>query len=309
VYYKFFNAAKLSVTLMFFFALSLDTHAQSKRVVDSLLIVIDKSNDQKEILNAKVALAHEYLSVDNQRALEIVNDAYELSTRIGDTAKIVITGRLKGQLLRRFDHLKEAIEILSKVEPIAKRNRLDDDYKKILNALAVAYMFKADYDKALEYNFRSLVVRETEGNKSEISISLINIGLIYSNLKNYETAVEYYDQSLKVKQEVNDTEDLDALYLNRGLCYIHLKKFNEAKEDFNKANLICEDHCSEENKILALFGLGEAQYWLGNLSEAERHFKESLKRATIIGHRRHKAENFIYLATIATEKKNLPHKR
>ena len=30
--------------------------------------------------------------------------------------------------------------------------------------------FKADYDKALEYNFQSLVVREAEGNKAEMSV-------------------------------------------------------------------------------------------------------------------------------------------
>ena len=74
-----------------------------------------------------------------------------------------------------------------------------DEYKKILNGLAVAYTFKAEYDKALEYNFQSLVVREAEGDKAEISITLNNIGLVYFKLHNYEGALKYYNQMFKLK--------------------------------------------------------------------------------------------------------------
>jgi tetratricopeptide (TPR) repeat protein len=299
VYYKIFNAVKLGVSLIFFFMLSFTCNAQHKRLVDSLLNVIRNANNEKELLDAKVRLTFEYTDVNNQYAIEIAEESYDLAIQLGDTAQIVTSGRLKGQLLRRLDKVKEAIDVLSAVEPIARRNRLDDDYKKILNALAVAYMFKADYDKALEYNFRSLVLREAEGNKAEMSVTLNNIGLIYSSLQNYETAIKYYNDCIELKNQVGDTYDLDGSYLNRGLCYIHLKKFKEASEDLEKGLKICGDSCDEQSKLIGEFGLGESSFGLGDMDEAQLHFKKSLNIAKKNRYKRHQAENYIYLGIIA----------
>ena len=299
MYYKFFNALKLGVSLIFFFAPSFISHAQDKRVVDSLLAFIDKAENTRALIDAKVMLALEYTDIDNQYAIELSNESYDLAIDLGDTARIVTSGRLKGQFLRRLENLQGAIEILSEVEPIARRNRLDDDYKKILNALAVAYMLKADYDKALQYNFQSLVERERDGNKAEMSITLNNIGLIYSSLKNYETAIKYYNRCIALKNEVNDSYDLDGSYLNRGLCYIHLKRYKDASDDLEKGLSICGNNCDQQSKLLGEYGLGESSFGLGDMDKAKVHFKNSLKIATKSGYKRHQAENFIYLGTIA----------
>jgi signal transduction histidine kinase len=304
VYYKFFNAAKLSALVIFFFALSFIANAQHSRVVDSLLNIIENADNEKQLLDAKVKLTFEYTDVNNQQAIKFANDAYDLAIELGDTAQMVTSGRLKGQLLRRLDKVQEAIQILLEVEPIAKRNRLDDDYKKILNALAVAYMFKADYDKALEYNFQSLVLREAEGNKAEMSIALNNIGLIYSSLKNYETAIKYYNDCIELKNQVNDTYDLDGSYLNRGLCYIHLRKFKEASDDLEKGLSICGNNCDDQSKLIGEYGLGESSLGLGDMDEAELHFKKSLNIAVRNGYKRHQAENLIYLGMIAIDRKH-----
>lgn len=304
MYYKFFNAAKLGVALMLCIMICIGLRAQSKSAIDSLLIVIENADNEKELLDAKVLLTVEYTEIDYQLAFDLADESYDLAIQLGDTAHIVTTGRLKGQLLRRLDNLRGAIRSLSEVEPIALRNDLDDDYKKILNALAVAYMYKADYDKALQYHFKSLVLREAEGDKAEMSITLNNIGLIYSSLKNHETAIKYFNRCIKLKNEVNDRYDLDGSYLNRGLCYIQLKKFKEAKEDLEKGLSICGNKCDEQSKILAEYGLGESSFNLGNRDEAEMHFRRSLEISINSGSKRHQSENFIYLGVIAIGQKH-----
>ncbi len=301
MYYKFFNTAKLWLTLTSVLVVCFSVQAQKKLVVDSLLNAIANADDDKQLLDAKVALTVEYTEIDFQMAYDLAAESNDLAYRLGDTSHIVTTGRLKGQLLRRLDNLKGAIKELRKVEPIALRNALDDDYKKILNALAVAYMYKADYDKALQYHFKSLVIRENEGDKAEMSITLNNIGLIYVSLKNYESAIKYLNRCIELKHEVNDTYDLDGAYLNRGLCNIQLKKFKEAREDFEKGLSICGDNCDQQSKILTEYGLGESQYGLGNMTEAEIHFKRSLELSISNGSKRHQSENFIYLGAIAIE--------
>ena len=74
-----------------------------------------------------------------------------------------------------------------------------------MNGLALDYTYIAEYDKALEYHFRISCVREEEGNKAEISITLNNIGLVYFKLHNYESALKYYEKCLAIKGEVQDT--------------------------------------------------------------------------------------------------------
>lgn len=278
--------------------------AQGTSYIDSLKASQMNASNESELCLIKIQIATELGDSNADEALRYSSDAYSLALDIADTGLIVWSGRLKGQILRRTGQLQAAIVQLEKIEPIAKRHNFSDDYKKILNALAVAHMFKADYDRALEYNFRSLVVRQEEGNKAEISITLHNIGLNYYKLKNYETAIKYYNDALRIKEEASDSAFLEELYMNRGLCHVHLKKFKNAISDINTGLSLCGDHCSEGIRIQAQFGLGESSYWLGELEQAKKHFNESLAISEQINDKRFQAENHVYLAMVNLAQSN-----
>jgi signal transduction histidine kinase len=303
VYYKFFNAAKLIVSLVFCASIFFDAKSQDERRIDSLMRALDNASSDKEELDAKVSLAYEFFDTDKVRALQYSSEAYVLAKRLGDSTQLVMAGRIKGQMLRRFDRLQESIDILTDILPIAKRNKYDEHYKKILNALALAYTFQANYDKALEYNFQSLVVRENEGDKAEMSIAMNNIGLIYYKLKNYESALKYYNQTLDLKAQVGDELELEKIYINRALCFVHLKKFEEAIQDINKGLSLCGDKCDDQIKIQGKFGLGESSFWLGDIDDAQNQFQESLNIALRTNDKRFQAENLIYLGLIDIQKK------
>ncbi len=305
MYYKFFKAIKVSLLITFSVGFSCNLMAQEGRVIDSLLAVLRNSAlDDKTMMNLKVELSWNYLYVNDEMALKYSTEGYDLSLIFGDSARMVKAGRVKGQALRRMDQLQESINILSTVLPIAKRNGLRDEYKKILNGLALAHTYKAEYDKALEYNFKSLIIREAEGDKAEISITLNNIGLVYFKLHNYEGALKYYNQCLKLKQEAKDTVDLHRLYINLGLCYLHLDQFKEAKDYTLKGLAICGGGCDDEIELNGEFGLGEASFRLGDLDEAEIHLAKSLSIARSTGNRRFQSENLVYLAEVSIARKD-----
>lgn len=304
MYYNFFKAAKLTVYIIFGSAFFFYIKAQDKRAIDSLVSLLKTTQDGKRLMDLKVELGWHYLYTNDVEAYRYSTEGFELAMQFGDTSKMVKAGRVRGQALRRLDRLKESIEILSHVLPIAKRSRPLDEYKKILNALALAHTFKAEYDKALEYNFQSLVLREAEGDKAEISITLNNIGLVYFKLHNYEGALKYYNQSLSLKREVADTVDLHLLYLNLGLCHLQLKKYTEAKDYTLKGLAICGTKCNDEILIMGEFGLGESSYWLGDFADAEKHLNQSLAIARRTGDKRWQAESLVYLGVVSMEKKD-----
>ncbi len=248
----------------------------------------------------ELELGWQYLQHDDEEAFKYASHAYDLALQFGDTARLVKAGRVKGQALRRLNNLLESIKVLNAILPIATRNKLADERKKILNALAVSHTFRAQYDKALEYHFQSLVLREAQGNKAEISISLNNIGLVYFKLYNYEGALKYWTKCLELKKEVKDTVDLHMLYLNLGLCELQLKNYKEAKNYTAQALAICgERNCSDDVLISAEFNLGEASYRLKDFIDAGIHLNKSLANAIRTNDKRWQAENLVYLAQIS----------
>jgi tetratricopeptide (TPR) repeat protein len=269
----------------------------SQNKVDSITHLVQKTNGAEKH-DALVALVREYGKYDNIKALETAEHARDLAYSIGDSTRIVLSQRLVGQLLNRLDKGKEAIAVLMAALPIAKRNNLRDDYKVILNNLAAAYVIQAEYDKALEINFQTLVLREEDKDIRQISISLNNIGLVYFKLSNFEKALDFYQRAFELKKQVRDDYDLDRLMINIGLCYIHLGDYRKANVFFNDAFKTCGDNCTDQIKVEGEFGIGVAEYAVSNFSESAKHLNESYSIAKKIGAMRFQSENLIYIARI-----------
>lgn len=250
-------------------------------------------------------LAYELFDVDNQQALGYAQMAYDFGTKRGDSLAIVESGRIMGQLFRRLHRLDESINILQKVLSISKRKGFEREEIHILNGLAIAYSFKAEYDKALEYNFQSLVIREQQGNKMQIGISLNNIGFVYFKMNNYDLGLDYFLQALNTINESGDKYDLDRLYINIGLCYNGLADYTNAQDSFNKAFEVCEGPCSKDIVIEGEYGLGHSFFNQKNYMEAKKHLKKSLEVAVQEQNQRFQLENLIELAEIDLIQGNL----
>jgi tetratricopeptide (TPR) repeat protein len=283
-----------SLSILWLIVISLD--AQNPRI-DSLKAVVE--DDASDKYSTLIALTKEVGELnDNLAALEYCVEAEEIAYDIGDTAKIVESGRLHGQLLNRLDRSREASALLLRLLPIAKRSGFNSDYKLILNNLAIAYTFQAKYDEALKYHFENLVLREADGDKYEISVSLNNIGLVYFKLKNYDKSIANYIRALNYRKESGDHSGLDRLYINTGLCYNQLREFEKAKESFDQGFKECSNPCAPQIQIEGNFGLGVAFYGLKEHSAAREYFNKSLSIARTIGNSRFQAENLIYIAHI-----------
>jgi signal transduction histidine kinase len=298
VYDSYFKIRKsLALTLFVIALLSASAMAQNQHRVDSLRTILDQAPEREKIA-ALIPLSFEYYDVDNNLALEYAKRAYAIAYEFGDSATIVKSARMMGQLHRRMDELDKSIEVLLPVRSMAKRLKLKDEEKRILNALAIAYTFGANYDEALKYHYESLLIREEDGNKEEISIALNNVGLVYFKMKNHIRALEFFERSLKMKREFNVRTDLDGVLLNIALCYNQLSEFSKAQEYFSEAFKVCGGKCGDPTLMEGEFGLGVSYFGLNNLDEAKVHFLKSYQIAERTGTKRFLAENLIYLSRV-----------
>jgi signal transduction histidine kinase len=251
--------------------------SQNERVyqkVDSMKSLLPNATGQNRY-ELYFQIGYELFGVDNREAEQYSEQAYIYAKELGDSLLIARSGRIYGQLLRRNDKLDEAIVIFNEVMGIAERNNFLDEQKRILNALALAYNFKAMYDRALELNFKSLEIREKEGNKEEISHALTNIGFVYYKIGNFDQALDFFLRSIELKLESGTTRELDQIYMNAALSYVYLGRYEKSREYVTKSYESCVGTCAEELINQGEFCLGIADYNNRNYDLAKEHFVKS----------------------------------
>ncbi len=227
-------------------------------------------------------LFKEYNQVDYKIALGYATEFDNLAIQTGDSVKMVEGGRMRAYSLMDVGENDSAIEILLYVLKIAERNRerfpdLKKQIKFILNNIGIAYTYVGNYDRALEYHFQSLQIREEEGDKKSIHNALNNIGLVFYNLKDYKKAIEFYLRALEMKKASGENFDLEGLYVNLGLCFNQTGDYEKAIDYFNQGFEICGKNCSDNILAVGLSGLGVAYYHIQSWDKAESSFLKSLE--------------------------------
>jgi signal transduction histidine kinase len=309
VYQILFKFGKICLVLLLLSpAISQGQQLEGSKI-DSLNNLIQNTEGIKKF-DPLYELGFEYFGAGQlDKALKIFEEAERVSSDFGDTLKYVKSKRVKGQILVQLDKPTDALKNFYTVLPISKRHLVEQkeflkEYKNLLNSIAISHALQANYDKALQFHFESLLAREKDGNKAEISTTLNNIGFVYFKLKNYEKALEYYNRSLNLKNEVNDKSFKDRLLINIGLCYNQIKEFEKAQDYINQGLKTCEPNCKDQTILEGHFGLGVSFYGQEKLEEAENQFNSSLKIAQNLNDKRFQLENIVYLARVNTKLNN-----
>lgn len=238
-----------------------------------------------------------------QKALDYAMLAYHQAEALGDSLKIVESGRMVAYSLDDLGRNDEVIEILNKILRIARRNvdrypAIKPQIKFILNNAGISYMYKGNYDSALSYHFKSLMLREEEGDKRSVGNSHNNIGLVYFKLRNFNRALDHYLQALSIKDELKDSEDLERILTNIGLCYNQLEMPNEAISSVKRALNSCGTNCAQNVLKEANFVFGISYLHNKDFDNATKHLKISLEIATEQNDIRYRIENLIGLSKI-----------
>jgi tetratricopeptide (TPR) repeat protein len=249
--------------------------------IDSLERILKGKLSNSERFDVLEKLFDHYKATDYQKALGYANQSYSTALAMGDSNKIVLGGRHQAYVLMDLGKNKEAVKILKKILAIAERNKekspeLKKQIKFILNNAGIAYDHLGNYDRALEYHFKSLSIREEEGDKKSIGTALNNLGNIFHNLRDHKKAIEYYQQALNTKENIGDIVNLDRIHINIGLCYIQLNELKKAIYFINQGLNVCGLNCSDDIKREGFSGLGAAHYKNGDTNKAEDFLLRSL---------------------------------
>jgi len=249
-----------------------------------------------------------YNQFDYNRSFEVSTEALKTAKETGDSLLIIRSYRMNGYALMNLAKNPQAIEVFQKALDLAasdkSNSKVKDQIKFILNSIALAYTDMGNYPKALDFHFKSLVIREAEGNKLDISIALNNIGLVYYRMSNYQKAIDFYSQCLKIKRELGDNTDNDKslLLINVALCDIELNKFEKAISIVKEVLYKCGNNCNEDIKREAFNSLGIAYFKTGKMEKAKIYFSKALETARFQNNLPAISSNLISLGKIDQQK-------
>ena len=283
-------------TLLLLGFLVVEVVAQSSITIDSLKEELGKSG-QKKRFEILFSLFREYLAVDQDKALYYASNSLDQAMKDSDSLNIVKASNARGHVLKTKGVLREAIRTFEYALGIARRNKYNVQVKFLLNNLALSNTLNASYDKALNYNFESLKIREAEGNLTDVIVTLNNIGLVYHELHDYENALLYYQKCYEVTIKNDLKFNLEKTLFNMGLVYNALGKFDKAEEKIRQGFSICEkEDCKLDVLVQANQALGTALLQQKDYKQAEGYFNKSLEISTRQGYADFIASNYRLLA-------------
>jgi len=158
--------------------------------------------------------------------------------------------------------------------------RIDPGAAYGFNALGIAYLEQAQYDKAIPA-FRDAVRRAQHW-----SYPLHNEALAYVELGDYKAAIRAYQSAIRL------TPQYSYLPYNLGLVYQRLNRRNDAEASYRKALSLAPNSAEPYN------ALGTLKASQGKRSEAEQFYRDALQRNANLLPARHN------LALLLAEDKN-----
>jgi tetratricopeptide (TPR) repeat protein len=146
----------------------------------------------------------------NQEAKKCNEEAMSVATETGNDSLVVITklgyGRTQLAAGEKLDAFKTCLYAQELAEKSKHPNK---DWLQILayNSLAGFYESIEDYDRAIDYQYKSLEYAKKNNNTADIFSTLYGIGNTYNAAKKYDAAKNIYQQVIYLGDSLNKPDN------------------------------------------------------------------------------------------------------
>ena len=145
------------------------------------------------------------------------------------------------------------------------------------NNIGVFYYNQGEVEKALEYYFLCLKIDKEIKDKSGMANSYNNIGAICDDQGEVEKALEYYFLSLKIQEEIKDKEKMSTSYNNIGYIYMNQGELEKALEYYFLSLKIKEEIKDNKGIASSYNNIGYIYYNQGEIDKGLEYYFLSLK--------------------------------
>ncbi len=128
--------------------------------------------------HALVTMANRYFEGKSSRdkALVYSEQASRAAWAQGDSLLMAEADRVHGRLLFEAQRLPEAAAVLARILPVAERHASPEAVDGILDTLGLVHIYRAHYDVALKYFFKTLSRRQQRDDAAALATALHHTG-------------------------------------------------------------------------------------------------------------------------------------
>lgn len=139
-----------------------------------------------------------------------------------------------------------------------------------------------DYDKALEYYNKTLIIAKKYQIQDLVAGSYLNIGNAYFRKKNFNVALKNYELSSGIFNKIKNPTGIAQSLQNRGVVYFSLNQYEQAKKTLLEANLKAKEF--ELNSTVASIDLTLSSIFIteNNYKKAEEYLNEGIAFARLV---------------------------
>ncbi len=159
----------------------------------------------------------------------------KIATEKDDSVKVDHLLRLAGNYFEYYADFKKTMEAANSALELSRKIKFNDGIIRSFNAIADAYWFTSNYDKAFRYYYQAYRFSDSIQDKRSVAEALYNLGWISCvQQHNYKDDIYLY-RSLKIATEIKDTNRFFALY--NAFASYYSGKFieDEQRRDFDSS--------------------------------------------------------------------------
>lgn len=257
---------------------SLFLEGRNEKVIEICSDIIERN---KNFINAYKRLAETYDRLANREmALKYYFDYAMLSEKKNDYSglacaylNIAWNYHMEGDYPKAFEFYEKGIALCR-----SKQDKLNEAYG--LSRLAVWYMEKENYEKAMELLIKSSEINKEGANNPEhrynLACDYFNLGLLFLAKEDYKAAREFYNRSAAIFSKMKNKSDISDYYCNIGEIYKLEKEYVKALEYYFKSLKIDTELERRWDMAVNYNIIGELYLEIGELAKAEDFFNKAL---------------------------------
>ena len=144
------------------------------------------------------------------------------------------------------------------------------------NLLAINYKKRGLLNESKKWHIKGIEVSQKYNEQNLFYTHTHGLAQTYSELGDYNNALKLFKQCLEYKA---DSEIILGSYINIGDLYSKLKDYENANIFYKKGKILCEKTNNNQGRVIVLLGLGENYQLQNKPQEALKMFQDALSIA------------------------------
>ncbi|MFB9079221.1 tetratricopeptide repeat protein [Flavobacterium procerum] len=141
------------------------------------------------------------------------------------------------------------------------------------NLLAINYKKRGLFNESKKWHIKGIEASQKYNEKNLLYTHTHGLAQAYTELGDYANAIKLFKQCLECK---DDDEIILGSYINLGDIYSRMKDYDNASIFYKKGKILCEKTKNDLGKTIILLGLGENYQIQNKHQEALKAFGEAL---------------------------------